>query len=188
MGKRNPVSFAKQLIDSNVDLIQLRDKKHNTADFIKIARQIKKIASLKKIPLIINDRISAAKLVRAFGVHLGQNDLPIKYARKRLEKKQTIGVSCHSLSEINKALKSKVNYIAIGPIFCTKTKPDLKPMDIKILKNIIKRVTIPIFAIGGINEKNIAILKRLNITGVALINYFITKENLKKAVKKLRTA
>ena len=142
-------------LKAGIKMIQYRDKYNN--DNFKYF-EAKKIAALCKdfgALFIVNDRIDLALSLDADGIHLGQNDLPIKIARELVGSEKIIGVSTHSIEEIKKAETEGPDYLGIGPIYPTKSKPNKKPLGVKILKEASLHSKTPLFAIGSINEKNI---------------------------------
>ncbi|MFA4993343.1 MAG: thiamine phosphate synthase [Candidatus Omnitrophota bacterium] len=139
----------------NIGVIQLRDKVSDKpyilSSALKLARRLRKTKTL----FIINDYIDIAILSGADGVHLGQRDLPLKEARKLLGKDRIIGVSCHDLAQALKAQKEGADYIGIGPVYPTATKPEYSAIGLGALRQLKDKIKIPYFAIGNINEGNI---------------------------------
>jgi len=116
---------------------------------------------------IINNRADIAYLVGADGIHLGEEDIPIHLARKILPNK-LIGKTVHSLEELENSQKENIDYLSLGPVFRSQTKPNLKPLGLKKLKNMIKYIRFPFFVIGGINVNNLDKLKKLGRINIAL--------------------
>ncbi|MDP0493500.1 MAG: thiamine phosphate synthase, partial [Fusobacterium sp. JB021] len=106
-------------------IVQLREKHISDEEFLKIARELKKITDKYNIPFIINDNIEIAKLVDATGVHIGQSDNDLKYARKILGQDKIIGVSVGNIEEARLAEEGGADYVGIGTIFFTTTKDDI---------------------------------------------------------------
>lgn len=178
--------ITKLVISGGCDVIQLRDKISNIKTFLREAIAIKKLTQKKNIPFIINDRADISYLVDADGLHIGQDDIPIKLARKLIGKNKIIGVSCHNLTQAIKAWKEGADYISFGPIFYTPFKPNLRPRGISSLKEIVKKSKIPVFAIGGINQDNIQKLVDYNIKRIAVIRAVLESEDIEKATKNLK--
>jgi len=168
---------AKKAIAQGADIVQLRIKNESDSFILDIARKLRKHTKKHNVLFLINDRIDIAKISEADGVHLGQEDISIKIAREFLGKKYIIGVSTHSLSEAKKSLAQKPDYIAIGSIFKTATKPHLKPLGIGRAQQIIKTTTIPYFVIGGINLKNVQQLCKQKINRIALYKAICKTKN-----------
>ena len=118
---------------------------------IKLARFLSKT----KILFIVNDYIDVALICGADGVHLGQDDIPLKEARKLLGRDKIIGISCHNLSQALKAQKEGADYIGIGPIYPSATKPEYRAIGLRVLQQLKDKIKIPYFAIGNIHEGNI---------------------------------
>jgi thiamine-phosphate pyrophosphorylase len=173
-------------IKGGVTLVQLREKKLGTLEFYNIAVKIKSITDKYKIPLIINDRIDIAVAIDCTGVHLGQNDMPMNIARIIMGNNKIIGVSASTLEEAQKAEKQGADYVGVGAMFPTTTKDDAKAVSVQCLKEIKKGITIPVVAIGGINENNVALLRTANIDGIAVVSAILGKKNAKKAAEELR--
>lgn len=167
-------------------IVQLREKDVTSREFYAIAAKIKVITDKYNVPLIINDRLDIALAVGAFGVHIGQSDMPCIIARKVLGKDKIIGVSVHTLEEALEAEKDGADYLGCGAVFSTSTKKDATNVSYDQLKEIKARVKIPVVAIGGINEKNLAQLKESNIDGVAIVSAILGKENIKEATENLK--
>jgi len=184
----------KEVVFSGATVIQLREKNLPFAPFLKRAIKLRKIVPFKKTLFIINDRVDIAVASQADGVHLGQEDIPLKDARKIMGENKIIGISTHSLNEAIKAEKEGADYVAIGPIFPTSTKADVSlPRGTEIISQIKKAVNIPVVAIGGINEGNVEGVLRAGADGIAVISAIFKEEdvglatrNLYKKIKKIR--
>ncbi|MBU4345803.1 MAG: thiamine phosphate synthase [Candidatus Omnitrophica bacterium] len=153
--RRRPKFSDTKIKDLPVDIIQLRDKISDKETVLKDALRLRRALSNTGIIFIINDYLDIARLIDSDGVHLGQDDLPIGIARRLLGKDKIIGVSCHSLKQAKSAEVQGADYISIGPVFSTPTKPEYKPVGLGLIREISQEIKIPFFAIGGINEKNI---------------------------------
>lgn len=174
-----------EAIKGGVTLIQLREKKIGTLEFYNIAVKIKCITDKYKIPLIINDRIDIAQAIDCAGVHLGQKDMPADITRKILGKNKIIGVSTSSLEEAQKAETQGADYVGVGAMFPTTTKDDASAVSINCLKEIKGGISIPVVAIGGINEKNVVLLKPANINGIAVVSAILSQKHPKTAAERL---
>ncbi len=166
-----------------VDIVQLRDKLGTTREILKFSSQVLKYLK-GKIPYIINDRVDLAKVTQADGVHLGQDDLPIDYARKLLGKRAIIGMSCQDLNQARGAEKRGADYIGFGSVFQTLTKPHRRPMDLELLSRVSYSVRIPLFAIGGIDFKNLDSILNIGVKRVAVTRAICLSDNVKEATRK----
>ncbi len=142
------------LKSKKISFFQLRLKKDNYKNKLKISKKIKKICKQHKVKFLINDDPKLAKQINADGCHLGQKDMNIYDARKLLKNK-IIGITCHnSVKLAEKAVRDRANYIAFGAFNTTKTKKVKFRANIRIIKKLKKISNIPIVAIGGINNLN----------------------------------
>jgi thiamine-phosphate pyrophosphorylase len=154
-GQKSIPEIVNRIKDSGVGIIQLRDKNSLKENILKDAFLVHKLLFNSRILFIINDYLDVAKIVDCDGVHLGQEDISIEVARRVLGKDKIIGISCHSLRQALEAQDKGADYLGIGPIFRTSTKPEYKPLGPALIRKIQARIKIPFFAIGGINQKNI---------------------------------
>ena len=120
-----------------------------------LASEIHQITAQSDTPLIVNDYADVAAQVPAEGVHVGQDDDSILFARQRAGRDLIVGKSTHSLVQALAAQNEGADYIGFGPIFATPTKPDYKPIGVSDIKQVHVEVSIPIFCIGGINIDNL---------------------------------
>lgn len=174
-----------EAIKGGVTVVQLREKSLGTLEFYNMAVKIKNITDKYKIPLIINDRIDIAKAIDAAGVHLGQSDMPADIARNIIGNDKILGVSTATLAEAQKAERQGADYVGVGAMFSTTTKNDARAVSVQCLKEIKEGVSIPVVAIGGINEKNVELLKPANIDGIAVVSDILGKKCVKAAAEKL---
>ncbi|HBG60973.1 MAG TPA: thiamine phosphate synthase [Candidatus Omnitrophica bacterium] len=179
--------IAKKAVLGKVDIVQLRDKSGNIKDILKFSEKLKKLTD-GKMPFILNDRPDLALAVSASGVHVGQDDIPIKYARKILGKNAIIGVSCQNYIHAQKAQDDGADYVGLGSIHKTLTKPDRQPMDVDLIKKITKNIKIPVFAIGGIQISNIAEVKIFGIERFAVCRAICQAKDIDKAIDDFKKA
>jgi len=167
--KKEFLSIIEEAILGGVTIVQLREKNASTAEFYKLATDLKELTSKYNIPLIINDRLDITLAIDADGVHVGQSDMPADIVRKIIGKDKILGVSAVEIDAVKKAEKDGADYIGSGAIFPTKTK-DSDLISMEHLKKIVNSVNIPIIAIGGLNENNINYLSNTNIGGIAAVS------------------
>jgi len=145
----------KVLKTNKVKYFQLRLKKISNSNLLKVSKKIKKIVKKNKVKFLINDKPHIAKMVKADGCHIGQNDMDFKSSRKILGKNKIIGVTCHNSKKFAlKAKKNGANYIAFGSFFKTPTKKTAYKANLAILRWSAKKINMPSVAIGGINSSN----------------------------------
>ena len=159
------------LIDSGAMLIQLREKTDSPLRFFKQAESAVRVARDRGAKIIINDRVDIALALKADGVHLGQEDLGPAAARRILGANAIIGFSTHSLEQARLAAQLPVDYVAIGPIFSTSTKPSTnRPVGLDGLARLREALGgVPLVAIGGITSENIAAVIKAGADVVAVI-------------------
>lgn len=165
------IELARMAIAGGADTIQLRQKSGSTKEMIAAAREIKELCGEADVPFIVNDRIDVALASHADGVHLGQDDFPIDLARKLMGRDAIIGGSAVSLKDAQKCLAEGADYIGFGPVYPTSSKPDAaSPSGIPLMKEVVKAVSIPIIAIGGIDEENAREVLQAGAYGIAVIS------------------
>ncbi len=145
------VEIVERLLAGGARLIQLRDKEASAKETFEAAQSCLKLTRAAGATLLINDRVDVALAAEADGVHLGQEDLTVSEARALLGPNKIIGVSTHSLAQVEAAALTSANYIAVGPIFSTttKTNPD-SVVGLELLKQAGQLTSLPLVAIGGI--------------------------------------
>lgn len=168
--------------------IQLREKKIDKEAYVNLAIKIKAVTSRYQIPLIINDAPEVALLSQADGVHLGQSDTDIIYARKMLGSDKIIGATAHNVDEAVKAYNAGADYLGVGACFASGSKSDTIPLSYDELCRICRNVAIPVVAIGGIDISNITKLVGSGISGIACIAAIFdnSKEEITKRTEELR--
>ena len=182
-------TFEEQVEDAlkgGVTILQLREKELGYEDFKEEAIRIKKICDKYKVPLIINDNVELAKEIDADGVHVGQSDLEAGRVREILGPNKIIGVTAKTVEQARAAQHAGADYLGSGAVFGTTTKLDAKKMSLELLKEITSSVSIPVVAIGGIDETNISQLAGTGIAGVAVVSGIFGKDDCLKAAKELK--
>jgi thiamine-phosphate pyrophosphorylase len=174
-------------VSSGVDIVQLRDKQGSAQNILAFSKEILKITRRKTI-YIMNDRVDLALASGADGVHLGQEDLSVAFARKSLGSKAIIGTSCQSLAHLKKAQREQADYVGFGSVFKTLTKPERFPMDLKVLRRVSQTAKIPVFAIGGIKLSNLTLVRQAGIERVAVCREICLAKNIKSATSKFKEA
>lgn len=185
LSKHGNASDCREAMKAGVKIVQYRNKTGSTREMYEEALELRRICS--KAIFLINDRIDIALAVNADGVHLGQDDMDCKIARKILGKKSIIGVTAHSINEAIKAQKEGASYIGLSPIFETTTKSDAGiPAGIKLIEQAANKISIPIVAIGGINLENVKQVIEAGANAFCAISCVITKNNVAEEIKKLQ--
>jgi len=174
-----------EAIEGGADVIQLRDKKAGDEELVQAAKTILRILRPRGIYLIINDRVWVAKHSGADGVHLGQEDGSLKEARGILGEKVILGRSTHSQVQAQAAEKEGFDYIGVGPVFQTPTKPHCTPVGLELVRFASRHIHIPFVAIGGIDAHNIKEVREAGAQTVAVVRAVMTARDPKKACEKL---
>lgn len=167
---QDPVRLGRSLFAGGARLVQIRHKGASSGKLLDQARALVETAPPDGL-VIVNDRADVARLARAGGVHLGQGDLPVRHARELLGPDALIGLSTHSLEEAREALEEDVDYIAVGPVFPTRSKasPD-PPVGLAGVRTISSLAEVPVVAIGGIRLSEAAEVLRAGAASVAVIS------------------
>jgi thiamine-phosphate pyrophosphorylase len=173
------------LCKDEISLIQLRDKLSAKADVLSLAIKLSRKLACSKILFIVNDYIDVALEAQADGVHLGQTDASLRQARKILGRDRIIGISCHNLRQALKAQKEGADYIGIGPIYSTLTKPGHKAIGLKVLHQLKDKIKIPYFAIGNICQDNIKKITAAGSRRVAVCRAILDARDPQRAARQL---
>lgn len=175
-------------LKSGVDIVQLREKSRPASEVIALGKKVRELASNFGAIFIVNDRVDVAKIVEADGVHLGQDDISPQDAREILGEGAIIGVSTHCKDHAIKAIKDGADYIGVGPVYATPTKPLKTPVGLEYVEWAAKNVDIPFFAIGAVNLDNIQDVKNAGAARIAVIREIIYSKNIEEMVKKMKAA
>ena len=165
-----------RVLRSGVRWVQYREKGKSRQEVYEEAVRLRKLTQDFNAVLIVNDYADIAMCVNAVGVHLGQEDLPLREARKIMGKNRIVGISTHSLEQAIEAEKGGADYIGFGPVFHTTTKNAGSPKGVRMLREVKKQVTIPLVAIGGINLENIQLVLDAGADAVAVASAILSGE------------
>lgn len=183
---RDLADLAAAAIRGGADVVQLRDKTASHREFLKEAQRVVSVTRRSSVPLIINDRIPVARAVGADGVHLGQDDVAIAIARRRLGPGRLIGKSTHSLEQALAAQGEGADYIGFGPVFPTPTKPDYGSVGISMIRQVVDTVTIPVVCIGGIDGGLLPQVLRAGAACVAVVRAVCAAPDPEAAARALK--
>ncbi len=170
-------------VKGGAGLIQLREKNVTEDEYIAYAREALAVCRSLGARLIINDSVSVCAAAGADGVHLGQGDTDPKEARRILGGNAIIGVTAKTAEQAQRAEADGADYLGSGAVFGTSTKADAVKMDIETLREIAATVSIPVYAIGGINAENISQLRGSGIYGAAVVSGIFKGDIEKNAVR-----
>ena len=182
---RDPVEVARQALRGGARILQWRDKTRDKGEQLPQARAIRELCREYDALFIVNDHVDLALACAADGVHLGQKDLPVETVRSWTPAGFLIGVSTNNAEEARQAEKDGAGYVAIGSIFPTGSKETTRPASLERLREVKQAVDIPIVAIGGINEKNIAQVLEAGADAVAVISAVCGAEDVEEAARRL---
>ena len=184
LGRRSPRKMAKILFEAGVDVVQLRYKNYPSYKLTRIAKSIQPLARKYHKTLLLNDRVDAAVAGGARGVHLGSGDFSPGTVYRLLKSKSIIGRTIHKPCETKRLTDSKINYISVGPIFPTPLKKELKKQGIRFIKKIKSRTSLPVFAIGGINKRNVKDVLRGGANGVCVTRAVSQAKEILREIEK----
>ncbi|HLO25730.1 MAG TPA: thiamine phosphate synthase [Geobacteraceae bacterium] len=167
-----------EALKGGVKAVQLREKDLTSRDLYAIAYELRKLTAHHDARLFINDRIDIALAVGADGVHLGTSSIPVHRARKILGDKRLIGVSCHNRISALNAQEKGADFITFGPVFYTPSKAAYgDPVGVDKLAEIVELLQIPVYALGGVNRKNVSQVIQAGAHGIALISAILAADD-----------
>lgn len=172
-------------LKAGVRLIQLREKSLSDRELIDLARHVRQWTNDFEAIFIVNDRPDIAALVDADGVHLGQDDLDVASARKILGGDKLIGVSTHSIEQARQAVLDGADYLGVGPVFPSSTKSFAEFPGLNYVRQVAAEISLPWFAIGGINEENVSALRLAGATRIAVSSAICSAESSEWAAREL---
>lgn len=175
-------------LKNGVKIIQYREKNKSASEIIQTGKKIRQLCSMYDALFIVNDRIDIAQILEADGVHLGQDDIDINLARKILGEDKIIGISTHKPSDAITAQENKADYIGVGPVFKTPTKPNTDPVGLDYVKWVSENISLPFFAIGSIDETNVSKAVNAGAKRVAVIRAIMNSDDVKKTIEKFNEA
>jgi thiamine-phosphate pyrophosphorylase len=167
-----PVDLARAFLDGGATLIQLRAKRLSSAAFLDLADAAVRLAHPCRANIIVNDRADIALMSAAAGVHVGQDDLPPSAARRLLGEGAVVGLSTHSVNQIERAVREPVSYVAVGPVFGTRSKDTgYDAVGLELVGTAARLAgELPVVAIGGITLENARSVIEAGATAVAVIS------------------
>ncbi|NIA07870.1 MAG: thiamine phosphate synthase [Actinobacteria bacterium] len=175
--KKNPLEVARDVLNGGADAIQLREKKMDAGEYLVLAEKMAELCRQENKLFIVNDRPDIAVAAKADGVHLGQKDLKIAQARTVLSSEMVVGVSTHNIEQAKQAVTGGADYIGVGPVFATGTKPSAEPVGVEYVRQVAKEIDLPWAAIGGINLDNLAEVVAAGAKCVAACSAIICSED-----------
>ena len=180
------LELARLAIDGGADTIQYRQKAGTTREMIETVKGMQDLCRTAKVALIVNDRVDVAVAAGADGVHLGQEDFPVRLARNLLGPDRIIGVSAGNPDEAFQGISDGADYVGFGPIYATGSKSDAgDPQGLEKLSDMASAFSTPVIAIGGIGIDTASEVVRAGAHGIAVISAVCCQENPEEAARKL---
>ena len=181
---RNPLDVVRSILEGGAKVVQVREKTMCDRDYLNLLKEARKLTDEFGALLIADDRLDAALLADADGVHLGQDDLPCAEARK-LAPQLFIGVSTHNRDELLAAQRDGCSYLNIGPIFPTGTKSlPMNPLGLETLSELAPQVKVPFSVMGGIKFSHLKTLRSHGCLHIAAVTAFTQAENPAAEIRK----
>jgi thiamine-phosphate pyrophosphorylase len=175
-----------EAVAGGVTMVQLRDDATPASDLVDLARRLVAMLAPAAVPLVVNNRLDVALAAGAHGLHVGPGDTPPEEARRRLGPGPILGLSITDPTQIAAVDPRVVDYLGVGPVFATSTKPDAAPaMGLAGLAAARAATPLPIVAIGGIDEANAAAVVRAGADGLAVVSALCAAPDPRAAAQRL---
>ena len=174
-------------VEGGVNVVQLREKALPGGQLLALATAIRN-ATREKALLLVNDRVGVALAASADGVQLGEEAMPVEAARRIAGQRLLIGRSVHSLQGAREAEAQGADFLVIGTIFPTKSKPGAQPAGLALLAQVARSVNIPFLAIGGVTRSNVAQVMAQGAAGAAVISAILSPSDTRQATRELKEA
>ena len=187
-GGHEPVALAKILLEAGAKIMQLRLKDAGSSDFLAAARAIAGLCRERGAMLIVNDRADIAKLADAAGVHVGQEDLPLRAARQIVGAGKVVGVSTHTIEQARAAELDGADYIGFGAIYTGGLKSVRHPQGLERLREVRAAVKLPIVAIGGITAATVPEVLAAGANAAAIISDVVRAPDMGAKVRAILAA
>ena len=169
--------------------IQLRWKTGKISDALAVGRELRRLCADAGVLFIVNDRVDLALALGADGIHVGEHDLPVAETRALVGPEMILGYSPPTLVEAIQAERQGADYLGIGPIFATSTKPDAgEPVGLKRIHDVARSVTLPLVGIGGITLATGESVVEAGADGIAVISAVVGAKDVAEAARRLRQA
>ncbi|HWM13610.1 MAG TPA: thiamine phosphate synthase [Gaiellaceae bacterium] len=175
-------AFLEAAVRGGVDIVQLREKELPDGELVRVLEEARAVTRRLAVPLVVNDRPDLAVLVGADYVHVGQDDLPLHAVRRF---GIPAGLSTHSRAELEAA---EADYVAVGPVFATPTKPGRPAVGLELVRHAAERAPAPWFAIGGIGRTNVAEVVAAGARRIAVVRAIGDAGDPEAAARELREA
>ncbi len=179
--------IARQAIAGGATAIQLRWKTGPLSEALRVGRELRELCSCEGVLFVVNDRVDLALALEADGVHVGVTDLPVAETRRLVGDQLVVGFSPETLEQALEAEAAGADYLGVGPVYPTVTKPDAGPaVGLEHVQRIAAAVRIPVVGIGGITAENAGAVIRAGAVGVAVISAVVGADDVRLAAAQLR--
>jgi len=182
---RDVFEIASQIIEGGARVVQLRDKQSKKGELLLVAQKLKELCSQAGVLFMMNDYLDLALAADADGLHIGHEDLPLPVVRRELPIDAIVGCSVTTVSQATRAQNEGADYIAVGSMFPTTTKKEAVVVGVNMLKELKRVVSVPLVAIGGINQNNVGEVVTAGADAVAVISAVMGEKDVRGAVQKL---
>ena len=183
---RSLVECVQQAVDGGATFVQLREKDALHEEIVELAHELIPICREAGVPFVIDDEVSIALEVGADGVHVGQDDMACENARAMLGPDAIVGVSAQTVAQALAAQKAGADYLGVGALIPTPTKPDAVDVTFDELRAICDAVDIPVVGIGGLNKNTVAQLKGSGVDGAAVVSAIFAADDCESVARELR--
>jgi thiamine-phosphate pyrophosphorylase len=175
------------MLDGGVQILQLRAKGRTAGEILSVAQGLAVICRKFGVPLILNDHPELVGEAGADGVHVGQDDVSVAEARSLAGEGAIVGLSTHSLAQAEASVVLRPDYIGFGPLFATPTKPDYAAIGTGDVREVHRRVSLPVFCIGGIKRENLKAVIEAGAQRVVIVSGILTAPDIAAYVRECLT-
>lgn len=183
---RTLAACVEEALAGGATFVQLREKDAPRAEVVLRARALAPLCREAGVPFVVNDDVEAAALAGADGVHVGQGDAAVEEARAQLGPDAIVGVSAQTVEQALAAQAAGADYLGVGAVFGTPTKPDAADVGVDGLAAICAAVDIPVVAIGGLNVQTIPALAGTGADGAAVVSALFAADDIRAVAEELR--
>ncbi len=181
---RSTERVVEEMLEAGIRIIQYREKHRAKSIKYDECVMVRELTRRYNTLFIVNDDVDLAVLTDADGIHIGQEDLPLKEVRSLIKEDMFIGISTHNPAQAREAVKVKADYIGVGPIFETRTKEGVcKPVGTEYIRYVVKNINLPFVAIGGIKEHNIDEVSKAGAKCISLVTGITEAKNIREKVR-----
>lgn len=174
-----------EALAAGVRWVQYREKALPARQQVEAAARLCRLVQATGGCFLVNDRVDVAMAVGADGVHLGQDDIPLALARQILGEDKIIGISVSTVEEALEAEKGGADYLGVGAVFSTPTKPEAKGIGLEGLAAIRRAVFLPLVAVGGITAENAAAVIKAGADAIAVVSAIVAAADIRQAAQEL---